>query len=173
LTSIAVESQKTTHSDSPSRNTPGTGPSHSEQIASSSANVPQSPALAMTDWTKSVAIQSAEYGLNKLCCSFDITHTFTFILIGTRSCHVLYRFVLTIKQIRCCTSAGTTMRASSQPRDLMSRSISVIISRSSSSFNDSTIVTGAGAGIPLSTQCHTTTGPAMRPRLRIKHFLLI
>ena len=123
LTSIAVEAQKRTDADSPHKSTPLSGPSHSEQTAASGTNVPQSPASAIPDWTKSVAIQSAEYALNRLCCSFNITHTFNFILIGTPSCHVLYRLVLMIKQIRDCTSAGTTMRVSSQPRDLMSRSI--------------------------------------------------
>ena len=34
------------------------------------------------NWERSVAIQSAEYGLGRLCCSYDMLHAFTLIVVG-------------------------------------------------------------------------------------------
>lgn len=35
------------------------------------------------NWENSVAIQSAEYGLGRLCCSYDMLHAFNLIVVGT------------------------------------------------------------------------------------------
>ena len=34
------------------------------------------------DWENSVAVQSAEYGLGRLCCSYDMLHAFTLMVVG-------------------------------------------------------------------------------------------
>ncbi|KAG8795332.1 hypothetical protein FRC17_008149, partial [Serendipita sp. 399] len=77
------KSQKKKNIGSPHTSSPLTGPSHSEQKATRSAHLSQLRALPFTDWTTSVSIQSAEYALQRLCCSFDMTHTFNLILIDT------------------------------------------------------------------------------------------
>ncbi|KAG8858349.1 hypothetical protein FRB91_009934 [Serendipita sp. 411] len=78
-----TKSMKRKTGDKPRMSASLTGPSHSQQKAANGANVSRSSGSPITDLTNSVAIQSAEYALNRLCCSFDITHTLTFILIDT------------------------------------------------------------------------------------------
>ncbi|KAG8842572.1 hypothetical protein FRC20_004338 [Serendipita sp. 405] len=80
----AVKSRKIEISNSSNNkgNGPLSGPSHSSQSGQTGSSVPPRTASSK-DWSHSVAIQSAEYGLNRLCCSFDITHTFIFVLIDT------------------------------------------------------------------------------------------
>ena len=76
LTFILAERAKT----SQSFRVTATGPSHADS-EDHRARI-QPPALEI-DLLSSVAIQPAEYGLGRLCCSYNISHTFTSIVVGT------------------------------------------------------------------------------------------
>jgi hypothetical protein len=60
-----------------------TGSSHAMAESIKALQVQTPPQEDNTDWERSVAIQSAEYGLGRLCCSYDMVHAFTLMVVGT------------------------------------------------------------------------------------------
>jgi hypothetical protein len=60
-----------------------TGSSHATAESTKALQVQTPPQKDNTDWERSVAIQSAEYGLGRLCCSYDMLHAFTLMVVGT------------------------------------------------------------------------------------------
>ena len=70
-----------------------TGSSHATAEATSALQVQVPQQKDNTNWGTSVAIQSAEYGLGRLCCSYDMLHALTLMVVGTEP---LPRWVLSI-----------------------------------------------------------------------------
>ena len=88
-----------------------TGPSHadSEDSRAHIQGSSQEP-----DLLNSVAIQSAEYGLGRLCCSYDISHTFTLIVASTNVPLKKLTHSHAASQMVSSISVGTTTRGSSR-----------------------------------------------------------
>ena len=88
-----------------------TGPSHAGYEDHRAHIEPPSPE---PDLLGSVAIQSAEYGLGRLCCSYDISHTFTLIVVGTNLPLKALTNSHAASQMVSSISVGTTTRVSSR-----------------------------------------------------------
>jgi len=88
-----------------------TGPSHADS-EDLQAYI-QGPAPEV-DLLSSVAIQSAEYGLGRLCCSYDMSHTFTLIVVGTNLPLKALAYSHAASQMVSSISVGTTTRVSSR-----------------------------------------------------------
>lgn len=60
-----------------------TGTLHSMAESPMASQVETPPQAHNTnDWKTSVTIQAAGYGLGRLCCSYDMSHAFTLIVVG-------------------------------------------------------------------------------------------
>jgi hypothetical protein len=88
-----------------------TGPPHA--VSEDHRAYAQGPAPE-DDLLRSVAIQSAEYGLGRLCCSYDISHTFALIVVGTNLPLKALAHSHTASQMVSSISVGTTTRVSSR-----------------------------------------------------------
>ena len=104
-----------------------TGPSHAN--AEDSQAYIQGPAPEPeVDLLSSVAVQSAEYGLGRLCCSYDMSHTFTLIVVGTNLPLKALAYSHAASQMVSSISVGTTTRVSSRLTASTWPSISTTIS---------------------------------------------
>lgn len=118
-----------------------TGPSHThseDHWACIQGPVPEADLLS------SVAVQSAEYGLGRLCCSYDMSHTFTLIVVGTNLPLKALAHSHATSQMVSSISVGMTMRVSSRLMASTWPSISTTTSPSSLFSRGLTEVPGVG-----------------------------
>ena len=135
-----------------------TGPSHADSEGRRAYI--QGPA-SETDLLNSVAVQSAEYGLGQLCCSYDMSHTFTLIVVGTNLPLKALAHSRAASQMVSSISVGTTTRVSSRLTASTWPSISTTTSPSSLSFRGLTEAPGVGLKTTISGAIEM--GPKTRP----------
>lgn len=135
-----------------------TGPSHADSEDSRAYIEGPAPEA---DLLSSVAIQSAEHGLGRLCCSYDISHAFTLIVVGTNLPLKPLAHSHAPSQMVSSTLVGTTTRVSSRLTASTWPSTLIITSLSSSFSRGLTEALGVG----LKTRVYGAIGMGPTTRL--------